>query len=316
MFDKITIRARVSGEEITHLVDLHQLHVWTNANNTAVEYRSGQLSKFSGIEIKITKSTITLKCSLHKYWNNSNYGKLRNDNLFTLSEARAAFDMLLFENGLLPVKVRIVQFELGLNLNVSYEPIEFIELVNYIGYNDKLMFVDANYRINRQRTTLKHKDIRKYYKIYDKGWEMAEKRRKPSNESKPHDNILRIETVYRRHNERSDKFFTEDNLNRLVKRFWVDWKDLFFFRQIRAQKGRRNSEKQRAYKLVNSSPESYLAEAKNDLKLKKITEKEYRTIREFIRDYNEEDGRFKTIVSKHEKEYNKLIISTFRMAKE
>jgi len=67
---------------------------------------------------------------------------------------------------------------------------------------------------------------------------------------------------------------------------------------------------------VNSSPEAYLAEAKNDLKLKKITEKEYRTIREFIRDYNEEDGRFKTIVTKHEKEYNKLIISTYKQAKE
>lgn len=324
MFDKITICAKVTGEEIAHLADLHQLHVWTNSNNTAVEYRSGKLSKISGIEVKIyklkkadNKFTMTMSLSLHKYWERRKYGKLRNDTLFTISEARAAFDDLLFENGLIYEKVRITFFEIGLNLPVSYDPIEFIELVNYIGITEKLMFVDANYNKDRQRTTLKPKQYRKYYKIYDKGWEMAEKRRTPiDDERKPHANILRIETVYRRQNERSDKFFTEDNLNRIVKRFWIDWKDLFFFRQIRAQKGRRNSEKQRAYKLVNSSPESYLSEAKNELKLKKITEKEYRTIREFIRDYNEEDGRFKTIITKHEKEYNRLIISTYKQAKE
>ncbi|NDV46112.1 hypothetical protein D0T49_03535 [Paludibacter sp. 221] len=317
MFDKITIRAAVSDDESVHLARLHRLHVWTNESGTLSEYRSSEYSKLTGVEVRIVRGKVTIKTSLHKFWNERSFGKLRNDNMFTISEAKAAFEMLLFENGLTAYKTRVVQFELGLNLNVSYDPLSFIELVKYISLRDKIMFIDANYRINRQKTTLKHKDIRKYFKIYDKGWEMMDKKRIPA---KPIDGealkILRVETVYKRHNERADSFFSDQNINRLVKWFYVDWKDLFFMRTVRADKGARKSEIERAELIINMGAEEYLEKAKSELEEGLITPKQYRTIREFVRDYEDSHARFKTIISPQEKEYKELLSKQYNIAKQ
>ena len=317
MFDKITIRAKVSDDECQHLANLHRLQAWTNADKTLVEYKSTQHANVTGIQVKIIRNTVTITTSLHKYWNRNNYGKLRNDNMFSISEARSAFEMLLYENGLLPGRVRIVMFEIGINLNVSYDQLTFIELVTCIGVNDKLMFVDANYKINRQRTTAKYRDIRKYYKIYDKGWEIEKKKRGVINEMpRNKSNILRIETVYRRHSERGDKFFSEANVNRLAKRFYVDWKDLFFFRDVRAYKGARKSEVHRATKIINIGPEEYLKRSKDEYHSGKLTAKQFRTIREFIRDYEEDSDKYRTILSAQEKEYKKLLFNAFDISRQ
>ena len=133
MFDKITIRAKVSHEVCNHLQQLHHLQVWTNDNGMDVEYRSNDnYKKFTGISIKIQRNVLTLSTSLHKYWNDRNYGRLRNDNIFTISEAKAAFEMLLFENRLIASKTKVILFEIGLNMHVSFDPLTFIELVKYL----------------------------------------------------------------------------------------------------------------------------------------------------------------------------------------
>lgn len=321
MFDKITIRAKVSDEECVFLAQLHHLHVWYSENDTHVEYRSGQYAKISGIDIKIARNTVTLKTSLHKYWNDRNYGRLRNDNVFTISEARSAFEMLLFENGLIAEKTRVVQFELGLNLDVTFDPLTYIEMVKFISFRDKLMFIDANYRINRQKTTAKYRDIRKYYKVYDKGWEMQDKKRGARYKAQGTGTddepkyILRIETVYRRHSERSDLFFREENINRLVKRFRVDWKDLYFYRNVRAVKGSRKSEIERAKQIINTGAEEYLQTVKEEYESGKMTAKQYRTIREFVRDYNEHADRFREIISPQERDYNELLVKVYNVSK-
>ena len=317
MFDKITLRASVSSEECAHLAAVHRLAVWSNSEGTQVEYRSSNYSKFTGVELRIVKNIVTLKCSLHKYWSNLTTGQLRNDTLFTMSEALLAFESLLFENGLLPHKVRVVQFEVGINLHVSYDPITYIEQANYIAASNgetKEMFVDANFRKNRQRTSEKHKDVRRYFKIYDKGYEMSEKKRKPGDNPSLQECILRIETVYKRYSVRSDKFFTTENVKNISRRFYTDWKDLFFIREIRAQKGCKKSEKDRAKKLINSGPDEYLREIRRQHHEKKLTDKEYRTIREFIRDFEENEHKYKVIISPQEKEYKTLMPSIFHAA--
>lgn len=319
MFDKITIRAKISDEECKHLADLHRLQSWTNSDGSQVNYRSSQYANTTGIQVQIMNNHVTLKCSLHKYWEKRNFGHLRNDTLFTISESKAAFETLLFENGLIAPKTRIVQFEIGLNLNVSYEPIIFIELVTWLAASNrtsKVMFIDANYRINRQKTSEKHADIRRYFKIYDKGYEMAERQRKPAETTTPKENILRIETVYRRQNKRGDEFFTDTNLKPLVQRFWADWKDLYFTRNIRAQKGTRKSEIERAKNIVNIGAEQYLYQIKEQYKNKTLTEKQYRTIREFIRDFDQNEERYKVVISAQEKEYNSLLPRVYKYSKE
>ncbi|MFZ4799796.1 MAG: hypothetical protein ACOYMA_20055 [Bacteroidia bacterium] len=316
MFDKITIRVKLSNEECLWLSHLHLLHVWTNTDCTQVEYRSSEYSKISGIEITIKRNFLTLKTSLHKYWNYKNYDKLRNDNLFTVSEAKSAFEMLLYENRLQSSKVRITQFEIGLNLNVSYDPLTFIEQVKHLptSYN-KLMFIDANYHINRQRTTEKYKDIRKYFKIYDKGWEMMEKKRKPTNQRDYKTNTLRIETCFRRHNDRGDKFFTDSNIDKLVTRFYSEWRNLFFTRDVIGRKGTRKSEIERATIFINEGKDSFLSATISDFVNKKITEQQFRTIREFIRDFNKYQGKFCVKISRQEIEYKELLYKVFDVAR-
>lgn len=313
MFDRITIKATITDDECTHLARLHHLEAYTNESGTRVKYRSTEFKNLSGIFITIDRNRLTISLSLHKYWKNKNFGRLRNDDLFTISEAKSAFEMLLFENGLIAGKTKVTYFEIGLNMNVSADPLTFMELVRYIPRKndiatDKMMFIDANYRINRQKTTEKHSDIRKYFKIYDKGWEMQEKKRIPMEKY-----VLRIETVYKRHNERSDTFFSDTNVQRLVNRFYVDWKDLFFVRGVRAMKGSRKSEIERARILINSGPDEYLAKIKDDLRDGVLTPKQYRTIREFVRDYDE--SKFRTVISPQEAEYKRLFATVFMKSK-
>ena len=320
MFDKITIRAKLSSKDCWRISNQHHMTCWNNTKCTKVEYRNGEDSKITGIEVSIKNDFLTLKTSLHKFWYLRNYGVLRNDKLFTVSEAKSAFEMLLFENGLVAKNVYITQFEIGLNLNVSYDPLTFIEIARSIQTtSNKMMFVDANYHINRQRTTEKHKDIRKYFKMYDKGFEMNQKSKEPKKikmvmmATMP--KILRIETCSRRYKERSDKFFMSNNIDRLVNRFYLEWKNLIFKKDVIGKKGTRKSEIDRAKLRINEGEETYLKNAKSDFDNRLITENQYRTIREFIRDFKNDQSKFDIIISKQEKEYNELLTSTYILAK-
>ncbi|MDR0371590.1 MAG: hypothetical protein LBH80_07040 [Prevotellaceae bacterium] len=343
MFDKITIRAKVSEAECGHFSDVYNLNKGMNRNGEIVRYYRGDISHFDGVNIDIRlrkqkKSSyyeLKLSTSLHKYWEKRNFGELRNDTLFTVSAAKAIFSDFLFNNGLVAARVKITYFEIGLNLPVNYDPLSFIELVQYgffLGrkkkYREKTMFVDVNYRINRQKTTEKHRDMRKYYKIYDKSWEMAEKKRPRPVVGAPVASgtsdvvsgdaegfVLRVETVYKRQNESADSFFSDENVERLTKQFFLDWKGLSFYREVKAQKGTRKSEVERARKLINIGAEEYLKAIKCDLDQKKITAKQYRTIREFIRDFKKNELRFVTVISPQENEYNRVIMSQFVQTK-
>jgi len=328
VFDKITILAEnISENECCHLVEAYNLRVDMSTKTGEIYgYRSSAFSSnTSGIAIKIDckkKIKVKISASLHKYWRKRTHNELRNDLPFTISEAKSAFETFLFEFGLLPERVKVIYFEIGLNLKVSYDPITFIELAKFGlfpakngTYRRKRMFLDANYQLYRQKTTEKHNDIRKYFKIYDKGFEMdGKKRGKKRIEAiqrrlDTKNNILRIETVYKRHSEKASTFFTDANIQRLVNWFVIDWKSLNFAKKIRAEKGARKSEVERAEILVNIGAEEYRRQIDEDLKEKRITPKQHRTIREFIRDFEENGLRFKTIISPQEKEYNDLFNS-------
>ena len=140
--------------------------------------------------------------------------------------------------------------------------------------------------------------------------------RQKADSTDKNEHKLRIETVYRRHSERAVDFFTDENLNRLAKRFWVDWKDLFFFRDVRAYKGARKSEVERARILVNSSEEQYMQLIRKDFEEKRITEKQYRTQREFVRDWKANMHRYKELVSPQETDYKRLIKIAFDLCRE
>lgn len=317
MFDKITITAKVSNDDCTFLEEYHSLKVFNNFNKTEVEYRSSNYSNISGVEIYIKRNKLILKTSLHKYWQNKCYSKPRNDNLFTISESKLAFEMLLSENRLKAESVFITQFEIGLNLNVHFDPLTYIELVRYIvtsSDKNKEMFIDANYRKNRQKTTEKYKDIRKYYKIYDKGWQLQDKERVQLSKRTNIERILRIETCHKRYKAVSTNFFSDSNINRLKVRFYNDWKELQFYKEVIGKKGCRLSEIDRANIIINYGKD-YLTKIINaELKNYSSTPNQHRTVREFIRDFDKLEHKFKVVISEQERDYNNLLFSTFNIA--
>jgi len=335
MFDKIEILVEdISENECAHFVEANNLLV--NGLNTKTGEIKGYgnsifSSNVSGVYIRIDckkKTNVRINVSLHKFWRRNTHGELRNDTPFTVSEAKLAFETFLYDFGFLPERVKIIAFEIGLNLPVSYDPITFIELVKFGFFSSKngshrrkQMFNDANYHLYRQKTTEKHRDIRKYFKIYDKGFEMdGKKRGKKRAEAiqkrmTEQNNILRIETVYKRHNEKAVTFFTDSNIQRLVNWFYLDWKGLNFVKKIRAEKGARKSEIERAEILINIGEQEYRRQIDEDLKNFRITQKQHRTIREFIRDFCSQDKKFTTIITPQEKEYNKLLIRELQAQK-
>ena len=319
MIDKITFRARLTTEVIADIAKNHRLMCWINSDNTQVEYKSSEYSNLTGIEVSIKDNYLKLSTSLHKYWQYRNFGKFRNDNEFTISEAKSAAAMLLSENRLNPDKTYVTYFEIGLNMNVSYDPLSFIELTNCIKTStDKEMFNDANYRKNRQRTTEKHKDLRKYFKIYDKGWQMQEKEKEKEKSPKSCRDetikILRIETCHRRGKVISSKFFSDKNLSRLSSRFHDDWSGLSFVKEVTGKKGCRTSEVQNADILINKGSGFLLDSIKKKIKPGLLTKNHLRTVREFIRDFDKLRSKFEIVASEQEKEYNDLLFSTFKSA--
>lgn len=313
MFDKMTIRATLSDDESRHIAEIHRLDAFVSQNGSRIIYQSNRVSNQTNVHIRIDCNKLTLTTSLHKFWNQQNYGFLRNDNLFTMSEARSAFEMLLFQNGLLPERVRIIYYEVGVNLGVSKDPINYIKKVRWVSGLRKEAFIDAAQVPNRQKTTEKSKYIRRYFKIYDKGFEMSNrsKYRIPDNK-----NILRIETVVKRCNERAERFFLDTNISEVLNRFYADWSSLFFEKGIYAEKGTRQSEVQRAYMIANLGPEEYQKRIKKELEDGVLTSRQYRTAREFMRDYYDNEKRYRTVISEEEREYKGLLYSVFSQSKE
>ena len=127
--------------------------------------------------------------------------------------------------------------------------------------------------------------------------------------------ILRIETCSRRYKERSDKFFMSNNIDRLVNRFYLEWKNLIFKKDVIGKKGTRKSEIDRAKLRINEGEETYLKNAKSDFDNKLISENQYRTLREFNRDFKNDQSKFDIIISEQEKEYNELLYSTYNRAR-
>jgi hypothetical protein len=315
MFDWITIRARVSDDVRNQLVAKHSLRECRGTSG-AVEYDSSGISNIHGLSVSIKKNVVTLRTSLHKYYDNRNFGtgvgRGLNVTLFDRVSAVAAFHNLLAENFLREDATKVLKFEIGLNLHMKMEPVEYIKLIRAIGVQTKCYFEDANYRRNRQKTTEKHKDIRKFFKIYDKGFERFEKeRRKEVKERGIEENLLRIETVYKRNSTKADNFLSDSNINRLFDQFFEDWSSALFLRRVRADKGIRKSELDRAERIFNIGPEEYMRQAAELYKQGHLTEKQYRTIREFVRDFDKLKHNFKVEISPLEKEFFKVLKSTF-----
>ena len=286
----------------------HHLIRCTEGNETY--YQSSALSNIEGIWWKIKGNTAQIKCSIHKLFYRSRYGTLDNSQMFTISDAKQIISELLDDWDIDPTQVRITYYEVGLNIPVECNPLEYIALAESIGVSrNKELFNDANFERNRQKTTEKSKNIRKVFKIYDKGFECRDKGRLCDG------NILRIETIYRRQSIGLIDFFSEESINNILHTFYRDWATISFRRRVSADKGIKSSQIEKAEALLRLGRDEYMKRTQADWKSGYLSDKQYRTIREFIQSWEEVKGSFKMIPSPLENEYKSKLLRLFNKAK-
>jgi hypothetical protein len=316
MIDKIKITAKLSSDEIEHLSQHHHLACAYDKDYNKIMYMGTGFSNFSGIKIFINGNNLNLKTSLYKLWNKRNKDIPQKEIVFSITNAKTELKMLLDDNHLNPNRVFVKQYSFGLNLNVSHEPFTFIDKVKSIKtLNPKEMFIDAYFPFNTQKTTSKHKDIRKFYAICDESNKMKSVKYISDLPANKDSKILRIESFYRRHNIRADLFIKDKNIDRIVDKFYYDWSSLNFFRYIKGYKGSKGSELEMARNIIDSSPEIYLQRTKEEFRNNEITDTQYRTIREFIRDFDCNKNKYKIIISAQETEYKNLLFNALCMAR-
>lgn len=285
MIDLITMnKSGLSENEVLQIV--RKNHLQTNSKAGVLYYDNEKLKFRDGFYLRIeTKKSkgLKLECSLHKFFNHINTNRQTNYDLFSFSNAQTTIEILdeLTEIDLSGLKV--TYFEIGVNLVLSKDCREYIDKMQTIGTldNKRPLYVNPKYKNERIKTTIFHRDIKKVYKVYDKVFEMHDKKRTDAPPGIP--NILRIETTFRR----VDKMTVADLLKpeyirKITDQFLKDWRTVQFEQIMEAPKGTHQGKIDLCKEIIKQGTESVLNQAKERLKAGDLTDKRFRAIREFI----------------------------------
>ncbi|MBF7093594.1 hypothetical protein IUY40_18850 [Flavobacterium sp. ALJ2] len=307
MIDNITmIKKSLSEAEKNKIIKNSRLQ--EQSVNGLKHYDNRTTKNFDGgFYIKIsTDNILKIAGSLHKY-----YSFLQNENLtnfggFTMKQARETFLKLVENKGIEPDNMIITFYEIGLNLKTDIKPKEIIENIYSIGGldNEKVFFINPNYKNKSHINTETHRDYRVYHKVYDKVFEMQDKKKPLPNDK----NIIRVETVHRRVEKTiAIDFFTDENLNRLQKRFFSTWDGLNFDNDIEAPAGTHKSKTELAKAIYRKGKHIVLNKHTEQYKNKALPKKMYYNAKRFIDNWEIQKNSFqfkKTKICTHfEKTY-------------
>lgn len=301
------IKTKVSDSEVSQIVESARLQKCTR--NGAVYYETSlQQRNKEHMYIRIeTNNKLKIECSLHKLHEKTVSSRYTNYAAFTMDQAMQIAKTVLEAKGIPPDRLMIYGYEVGLNLNVSKDCREYMDKMNTIGIQgeEKPLYINPKYKDSRVKTTLFHRHVRKHFKVYDKCFEARDKRRNDV----PEGNILRIETVYKRVEKMSyDEFFSPENLAKVRDRFFNDWRTVQFEREVKAPKGTGDKKKELCKTLLKVGTEATIQNAREKYKIGTLTEREFRTIREFItRDWDKFKKDVVFVPSEPENEYRKLL---------
>lgn len=310
MIDLITLlKPNLSDGEMKAIIERNDLQ--TNSNDGVVFYdnlSTKNLSQQKGVFIRIeTNRKLKVECSLHKYFNEISGYRRTNSNLFSMSEAKKSLHSLLTEKDIGIESLRVYNYEIGLNLNVSKDCRSYLDKMRSIGAvgSEKPLYVNPRYKDERARTTVFHSHTRKYFKAYDKVFESMDKKQKVI----PEGNILRIETVNRRlDNCLAIDFFYPDNLKKMIDVFFRDWRTVQFEQDIITPKGTGRAKQHLCLDIINKGKDAVLAKAKERHAKGALSDWEYRNIREFIaNEWDTIKSSITFIQSDEEKEFRHLL---------
>lgn len=318
MIDLITLIDRgLTDEEIKHIIETNNLQTNTKSGKPYYDNMNTK-NRYDKFYIRIESNrNMKLMVSLHKYRNYLTKGEYTNYDLFNMDEVSETAKAIGTATGLQMEDLSVYGYEIGMNLYLSKDCRSYLDKIETIGILDakKEFFVNPKYKNERLKTTYFYREMRKVFKVYDKNFEMTEKKR---TENTGHTNILRIETVFNRLEKMPMvKFLSPENIQKMTDQFLRDWRQIGFDSDLSVPKGTSFSKLNLCKEILRHGTDEVLTAARLRHKQGNLTEKQFRTIREFIiNDWDTFKQTIKKVQSIEEQEFRKLFLNTIDIVKQ
>ena len=303
MFDKVIIKARIDTADIDTIVLRNYLEQCTEGDE--LFYKSTTYANFDGCFIEVRGSCLKCKCSINKLYEKEQSGKLDNSKPMTFRNAVRVIHSLLNR---LCVKVEnavVTYYEVGVTMVMPRQATEYISLAEEVA--GRVLWNDANYPVDRQKTTEKSKYYRKVLKIYDKTFEGISKGRKVGK------NILRVESVYRHQSVPLEELISNETMVKIGRVFYNDWSQSRFVRDVEPCGGVKMSQLEKARELTRVGIVRYKEKYKALYLEGKLTKKQWETIRNFARSWPSEKEKYKEIEREEELEFKEKLLKLYQV---
>jgi hypothetical protein len=302
MFDKVIIKACIDVDDIDTIVLRNYLEQCTEGDE--LFYKSTAYANFDGCFIEVRGNALKCKCSINKLFEKEQSGKLDNSKPMTFRNAVRTINALLNRLCVKPENAVVTYYEVGVTMKMPRPATEYISLCEEV--DERILWNDANYPVDRQKTTEKSKYYRKVLKIYDKTFEGISKGRKVDH------NVLRVETVYRHQQIPLVELISSENMAKIGRVFYNDWSETRFVRAVEAV-GVKMSQLEKARELVRIGVDRYREKYKALYMEGKLTKKQWETIRNFARSWPEEKEKYKEIEREEEKEFREKLLTLYQI---
>jgi hypothetical protein len=302
MFDKVTIKARIDVGDIDTIVLRNYLEQCTEGDE--LFYKSTAYANFDGCFIEVRGNQLKCKCSINKLYEKEQSGKLDNSKPMTFRNAVRTINTLLSRLCVKAENAVVTYYEVGVTMKMPRPATEYISLCEEV--SDRVLWNDANYPVDRQKTTEKSKYYRKVLKIYDKTFEGISKGRKVDH------NVLRVETVYRHQQIPLLELISNDTMTKIGRVFYNDWNAARFVRDVEAI-GMKMSQLDKAREVVRLGVDRYREKYKALYMEGKLTKKQWETIRNFARSWPDEASKYKEIEREEEKEFREKLLKLYQV---
>lgn len=302
MFDKVIIKACIDVDDIDTIVLRNYLEQCTEGDE--LFYKSTAYANFDGCFIEVRGSTLKCKCSINKLYEKEQSGKLDNSKPMTFRNAVRTINALLNRLCVKAENAVVTYYEVGVTMKMPRPATEYISLCEEVA--GRVMWNDANYPVDRQKTSEKSKFYRKVLKIYDKTFEGTSKGRKVEH------NVLRVETVYRHQQIPLLELISNDTMMKIGRVFYNDWNEARFIRDVEAI-GVKMSQLDKAREMVRLGVDRYKEKYKALYMEGKLTKKQWETIRNFARSWPKEKEKYKEIERDEEKEFREKLLALYQI---
>ena len=302
MFDKVNSKARIDVDDIDTIVLRNYLEQCTEGDE--LFYKSTAYANFDGCFIEVRGSTLKCKCSINKLYEKEQSGKLDNSKPMTFRNSVRTINNLLSRLCVKAENAVVTYYEVGVTMKMPRPATEYISLCEEVA--GRVMWNDANYPVDRQKTSEKSKFYRKDLKIYDKTFEGTSKGRKVEH------NVLRVETVYRHQQVPLLELISNDTMMKIGRVFYNDWNEARFIRDVEAI-GVKMSQLDKAREMVRLGVDRYKEKYKALYMEGKLTKKQWETIRNFARSWPKEKEKYKEIERDEEKEFREKLLALYQV---